>query len=113
VSDEFKELEKDVELRRDGVQRWAPISYNCAGGTAPIQSRRLFLASEAYQKNMAKRKDNEALDDAEKLLPIDTLGIVMIIHGEEFGTESAYGAVHLVQLPRTEISNPFFQAILW
>ncbi|KAJ7250607.1 hypothetical protein C8J57DRAFT_1521018 [Mycena rebaudengoi] len=72
VSDEFKELEKDVELRRDGVQR-------------------LFLASEAYQKNMAKRKDNEALDDAEKLLPIDTLGIVMIIHGEEFGTESAYG----------------------
>ncbi|KAJ7171660.1 hypothetical protein C8R43DRAFT_1094216 [Mycena crocata] len=72
VSDEFKELEKDVELRRDGAQR-------------------LFAASEAYHKHMAKKKDNVALDDAEKLLPIDTLGIVMIIHGEEFGQDSPFG----------------------
>ncbi|KAJ7180971.1 hypothetical protein C8R46DRAFT_1071048 [Mycena filopes] len=72
VSDEFKELEKDVELRRDGAQR-------------------LFLASEAYHKNLAKKKDNGALDDAEKLLPVDTLGIVMIIHGEEFGQDSPFG----------------------
>ncbi|KAJ7306999.1 hypothetical protein DFH08DRAFT_900973 [Mycena albidolilacea] len=72
VSDEFKALEKDVELRRDGAQR-------------------LFLASEAYHRNMAKKKDNGALDDAEKLMPVDTLGIVMIIHGEEFGEDSPFG----------------------
>ncbi|KAJ7714733.1 hypothetical protein B0H16DRAFT_1617851 [Mycena metata] len=72
VSEEFKELEKDVELRRDGAQR-------------------LFLASEAYHKNLAKKKDNGALDDTEKLLPVDTLGIVMIIHGEEFGQDSPFG----------------------
>ncbi|KAJ6581915.1 hypothetical protein B0H19DRAFT_1116962 [Mycena capillaripes] len=72
VSDEFKALEKDVELRRDGAQR-------------------LFLASEAYHRNLAKKKDAGALDDAEKLLPVDTLGIVMIIHGEEFGEDSPFG----------------------
>ncbi|KAJ7512973.1 hypothetical protein B0H11DRAFT_1948248 [Mycena galericulata] len=72
VSEEFKELERDVELRRDGAQR-------------------LFMASEAYRKHLAKKKDNEALDDAEKLLPVDTLGIVMIIHGEEFGQDSPFG----------------------
>ncbi|KAJ7684416.1 hypothetical protein DFH06DRAFT_1462756 [Mycena polygramma] len=72
VSDEFRELEKDVELRRDGAQR-------------------LFMASEAYHRNLAKKKEADALDDAEKLLPVDTLGIVMIIHGEEFGQDSPFG----------------------
>lgn len=52
---------------------------------------RLFLASEAYHRNMVKKKDNDALDDAEKLMPVDTLGIVMIIHGEEFGEDSPFG----------------------
>ncbi|KAF7370320.1 BAR-domain-containing protein [Mycena sanguinolenta] len=72
VSDEFRALEKDVELRRDGAQR-------------------LHLASEVFHKNLAKRKDNGALDDAEKLMPVDALGIVMIIHGEEFGEDSPFG----------------------
>lgn len=52
---------------------------------------RLFLASEAYYKALSKRKANEGLDDAEKLLPVETLGIVMIIHGEEFAHESPFG----------------------
>ncbi|PFH50183.1 hypothetical protein AMATHDRAFT_61501 [Amanita thiersii Skay4041] len=34
---------------------------------------------------------NEALDEAEKLLPIDALGVVMILHGEEYGDESLLG----------------------
>ncbi|KAJ6615136.1 hypothetical protein B0H10DRAFT_2176865 [Mycena sp. CBHHK59/15] len=50
VSDEFKGLEKDVDLRKEGASR-------------------LFMAAEAYHRNMAKKKENEALDDAEKLLP--------------------------------------------
>ncbi|KAJ7635099.1 hypothetical protein FB45DRAFT_910766 [Roridomyces roridus] len=72
VSDEFKELEKDVELRRDGAHR-------------------LFVASETYHRHLSKRKDNAALDDADKLLPVEALGVVMIIHGEEFGSDSAFG----------------------
>ncbi|KAF8882810.1 hypothetical protein BD779DRAFT_1663241 [Infundibulicybe gibba] len=72
VTDEFKELEKDIELRKDGAQR-------------------LLMASEAYHYTISKKKGNDALDDAEKLLPIDALGIVMIVHGEEFGDDSAFG----------------------
>ncbi|THH31708.1 hypothetical protein EUX98_g2452 [Antrodiella citrinella] len=73
VSEEFQELERDVELRRLG--NW-----------------RLNVSSAGYQHALMKKKDSEALpDEKEKLLPIDALGIVMIQHGEEFGDESAYG----------------------
>ena len=42
---------------------------------------------------MVKKKESEALlEEKEKFLPLDALGIVMIQHGEEFGEESAYGA---------------------
>lgn len=56
--------------------------------------RRLCLASEAYHHVLSKKKDSEALEDAEKLLPIDTLGIVMITHGEEIGDTTAFGAFY-------------------
>lgn len=49
------------------------------------------MASDAYQYALSKKKKIEAFEDAEKLLPIDTLGIVMIVHGEEFGDDSAFG----------------------
>ncbi|KAF7291627.1 BAR domain-containing protein [Mycena chlorophos] len=89
VSDEFKELERDVERRRDGAHR-------------------LFLASEAYHRALAKRKDNAALDDSEKMLPVETLGIVMVIHGEEFGSDSPFGA-SLVSLGRAQCKVAKFQ----
>ncbi|KAJ3837334.1 hypothetical protein F5878DRAFT_622636 [Lentinula raphanica] len=73
ISEEFEELEQDVELRRGGVER-------------------LFLASKGYHHSLTKKKDNLALDDPEKLLPLDTLGIVMINHGDEFGTDSEFGS---------------------
>ncbi|OSX56972.1 hypothetical protein POSPLADRAFT_1186266 [Postia placenta MAD-698-R-SB12] len=72
VTDEFRELEQDIELRRQGL--W-----------------RLHVASEDYQHTLSKKKECEALDEAEKLLPIDALGVVMIKHGEEFGEDSAFG----------------------
>ncbi|KAI3608785.1 bar domain-containing protein [Moniliophthora roreri] len=80
VSEEFLELEKDIELRRAGNER-------------------LFFASEAYHHALKKKKDNLALDDPEKLLPIDILGIVMITHGEQFGHDSTFGS-SLVKLGR-------------
>jgi BAR domain len=42
---------------------------------------------------LSKKKKIEALDDTEKLLPIDTLGIVMITHGKEFSETSAFGTL--------------------
>lgn len=52
---------------------------------------RLLMASENYHHALSKKKDCVALEDSEKLLPIDTLGVVMIVHGEEFGDDSAFG----------------------
>ncbi|KAG6868478.1 hypothetical protein C0993_002243 [Termitomyces sp. T159_Od127] len=74
LSEEFQELERDVELRKDGAIK-------------------LLAASAAYQHALAKKKKNDAFEDSEKLLPIDLLGIVMIVHGEEFGDDSAFGKV--------------------
>ncbi|KAF8064245.1 hypothetical protein FPV67DRAFT_1629313 [Lyophyllum atratum] len=80
LSEEFQDLEKDIELRREGAAK-------------------LLAASEAYQHALSKKKKNEAFEDAEKLLPIDMLGIVMVVHGEEFGDDSAFGT-SLVKLGR-------------
>ncbi|KAF5375449.1 hypothetical protein D9615_007955 [Tricholomella constricta] len=80
LSEEFQELEKDIELRREGATR-------------------LLAASEAYQHALSKKKKNEAVEDADKLLPVDTLGIAMIVHGEDFGDDSAFGT-SLVTLGR-------------
>ncbi|KAF5329774.1 hypothetical protein D9619_009134 [Psilocybe cf. subviscida] len=80
VNEEFKELEKDIELREKGVQR-------------------LLVASSTYQHYLSKKKTNEALPDEEKTLPMDALGVVMIVHGEEFPKESEFGSA-LVQLGR-------------
>ena len=49
------------------------------------------MASGAYQHALSKKKKIEVLEAAEKLLPVDTLGIVMITHGEEFSEDSAFG----------------------
>jgi hypothetical protein len=53
------------------------------------------VASEAYHHSLVKKKDSEVLDVPEKLLPIDALGMVMILHGEEFLEDSAFGSFHL------------------
>ncbi|KAF5388481.1 hypothetical protein D9757_004716 [Collybiopsis confluens] len=80
VTEGFEELEQDVELRRGGIER-------------------LFLASKGYHHSLTKKKDNLALDEPEKLLPLDTLGVVMINHGEEFPEESEFGS-SLIKLGR-------------
>ncbi|KAL1938287.1 hypothetical protein VTO73DRAFT_11738 [Trametes versicolor] len=71
-SDEFRELEHDIELRRQGLSK-------------------LDLASEDYRHYLQKKKFSEAIENADKLLAVDALGVVMIKHGEEFGEDSAYG----------------------
>ncbi|KAI0364040.1 BAR-domain-containing protein [Pilatotrama ljubarskyi] len=38
-----------------------------------------------------KKKFSEAVENSDKLLAVDALGVVMIKHGEEFGDDSAYG----------------------
>lgn len=52
----------------------------------------MSIASKDFDNSLMKKRDSEAVNEPEKLLPIDALGLVMITHGEEFGEESAYGA---------------------
>ncbi|KAH6904428.1 hypothetical protein BKA70DRAFT_1109250, partial [Coprinopsis sp. MPI-PUGE-AT-0042] len=73
VSEEFQELEKDIELRKNGAN-W------------------LLGAAEGYHHVLTKKVVCEPLEDSDKLLPIDALGIVMITHGEEFPHDSDFGA---------------------
>jgi len=40
---------------------------------------------------LSKKKQHDELGDNEKLLPSDALGLVMILHGEQFGEDSAFG----------------------
>jgi hypothetical protein len=82
VNEEFRQREKEIELRKDGLQR-------------------LHMASESYLQALSKKKESDALDEAEKLMPIDTLGIVMIVHGEELsGTAASHFSDSLVKLGR-------------
>lgn len=89
VSEEFTELEQDVELRRGGVERY--VTTLSQPMFSALSQDRMFLASKGYHHSLSKKKDNQALENPEKLLPIDTFGIVMITHGEEFGSDSEFG----------------------
>ncbi|KAF9221816.1 BAR-domain-containing protein [Gyrodon lividus] len=80
VVDELKELEQDIELRKQGIIR-------------------LQAASEDHQHALSKKKESPASGEAEKLMPLDALGIVMVTHGEEFGDDSVFGT-SLVKLGR-------------
>lgn len=57
---------------------------------------RLQAAAEDYQHVLSKKKESTVIQEAEKLMPLDALGIVMISHGEEFGDESAFGTPPLL-----------------
>lgn len=72
VADEFKDIEQDIELRKEGILK-------------------LQAAAEDYQHVLSKKKELIVAQETEKLMPLDVLGIVMISHGEEFGEDSAFG----------------------
>ncbi|KAH6681967.1 hypothetical protein B0J14DRAFT_469821 [Halenospora varia] len=69
VSDEFKSLEMEMDLRQEGMVK-------------------LHKSMTTYVKSLSKR--NEA-DDREKILPVGYLGQTMINHGEDFEPDSEFG----------------------
>ncbi|EFE36534.1 BAR domain protein [Trichophyton benhamiae CBS 112371] len=66
VSDDFKLLEMEMNLRQEGMER-------------------LNKAMAAYVRAISKRSEGE---DKEKLFPIGNLGGVMVAHGEDFASNS-------------------------
>jgi hypothetical protein len=95
VTDEFRELETDVALRKEGLLRCVHISKSLLSLVmGNLLFHRLQFSSEAYHHAVTKKKEFAALEqNKEKLLPIDALGIVMRNHGEEFGEDSAFGGL--------------------
>jgi hypothetical protein len=52
----------------------------------------LLAASTAYLHALSKKQDcSQFLDDPAESLPMDALGMVMILHGEDFPDNSAFG----------------------
>ncbi|KAI6011207.1 hypothetical protein PISMIDRAFT_688061 [Pisolithus microcarpus 441] len=89
VVDEFKELEHDIELRKQGISR-------------------LQAAAQMYRHVLSKKKALPVSGETNKLMPIDALGIVMVSHGEEFGEDSAFGS-SLVKLGRAQCKIAMLQ----
>ena len=71
-----------------------------------IMAYRLMTASEAYHRVLSKTKASEALTEEEKMLPVDSLGLVMIGHGEEFKDDSMFGA------SRVAYSSPLINCLM-
>jgi hypothetical protein len=63
------------------------------------------MASEGYYHILSKKKASDSLAVTEKLLPIDTLGLVMINHGEEFGQDSSFGAFLNISHSKISVSK--------
>lgn len=72
VSEDFKTLEKDVELRLVGVER-------------------LFAVTEVYVKAVSKKVEVPGEEKEPKAFPVEAVGTAMINHGQDFGGEAAYG----------------------
>ena len=52
----------------------------------------LLAASNAYHHGLSKKREcAQFLDDPAEYLPIDALGMAMILHGEDFPEDSAFG----------------------
>ncbi|OJJ48850.1 hypothetical protein ASPZODRAFT_1331974 [Penicilliopsis zonata CBS 506.65] len=74
VSDNFKALETEMNVRHDGMER--------------IQK-----SMTAYVKAISKRSEG---DDKEKTLPVAHLGSSMVSHGEDFDANSDFGQALLM-----------------
>ncbi|OJD14826.1 hypothetical protein AJ78_04856 [Emergomyces pasteurianus Ep9510] len=69
VSDNFKALEMEMNLRHEGMER-------------------LQKSMTAYVKTLSKRNEG---DDKEKTLPVGYMGATMVNHGEDFESTSEFG----------------------
>ena len=73
----------------------------------PENVPRLLAASNAYHHCLSKKREcSPFLDDPAEYLPVDALGMVMILHGEEFPEDSAFGALRCVAWDALTFGSP-------
>ncbi|OBT79821.1 hypothetical protein VF21_01405 [Pseudogymnoascus sp. 05NY08] len=78
VSDEFRSLETEMQLRHDGMDK-------------------IHKSTTAYIKSLSKRDEG---DDREKVLPVARLGQTLANHGDDFEPDSEFGNC-LIAMGRT------------
>ncbi|OBT82528.1 hypothetical protein VE02_08635 [Pseudogymnoascus sp. 03VT05] len=78
VSDEFRSLETEMQLRHDGMDK-------------------MHKSTTAYIKSLSKRDEG---DDREKVLPVARLGQTLANHGDDFEPDSEFGNC-LIAMGRT------------
>ncbi|KFY14386.1 hypothetical protein V492_02661, partial [Pseudogymnoascus sp. VKM F-4246] len=78
VSDEFRSLETEMQLRHDGMDK-------------------MHKSTTAYIKSLSKRNEG---DDREKVLPVARLGQTLANHGDDFEPDSEFGNC-LIAMGRT------------
>ena len=98
LTGEAKELEQEIELRKEGLHRCAyltlsplVLSLTYTDHELVVAPPRLQLAAEQYHKSISKKKQSHALDDPDKFLPREAFGITMVRHGEDFAEDSLFG----------------------
>lgn len=91
VTEEFKQLEKDVELRKAGIERYVYGSFCFSVRVMIGLLHRIQEACSEYYGYLHKKKEYPEVEEGVKMLSIDALGVVMVAHGEEFGSDSAFG----------------------
>ncbi|KAF2755887.1 BAR-domain-containing protein [Pseudovirgaria hyperparasitica] len=69
TSDEFKDLEQEMQLRHDGMDK-------------------MHKSVNAYVKYLNKRSE---LDDKEKAMPVGAFGSIMVSHSDDFEPDSEFG----------------------
>lgn len=97
VSDDFKAMELEMNMRQEGEHLNNPyLSIYLAEfswltmvvGVFLTGMERLHKAMAAYIRAMSKRNEG---DDKEKILPVGYLGGTMVMHGEDFESNSEFG----------------------
>ena len=59
---------------------------------------RMHDASETYHHILTKKVEAGETEESAKILPIESLAMVMISHGDEFGPDSAFGKNHFAPM---------------
>ena len=101
VSDDFKMLEAEMQLRHEGEELISPhitlllllllfFSRHFSADVAAAMTgmEKLHASAQTYIKSLSKRREG---DDKEKMIPVDIVGQSMVSHGEEFEDDSQFG----------------------
>ena len=101
MSDEFKELEGQIEVRKEGTENILAMATQYVKTMGIYYSLYLFALISRWRKFMCGfmylDKKKESIDK-QKRLPIEGLALAMIQYGSDLHEDSAYGINYLFSI---------------